>query len=60
MVAFKTKGTRSKKPLCKSQTKGLGACTVQGCKCSKFVPKTSTDFDFCKTCKHRDVDHRIE
>lgn len=38
----------------------LGACEVANCTCKKFVATGGGSFDVCKTCKHRDFDHKIE
>jgi hypothetical protein len=38
-----------------------GPCTAtKDCTCKSFVPKNNTQYDWCKTCGHRDVEHKIE
>lgn len=39
---------------------GLGKCEVANCTCKKFLATGGGMFDICKTCKHRDVDHKLE
>ena len=38
---------------------GLGRCEYPDCTCAQFVPKNNTALDFCKTCNHRDIDHKL-
>lgn len=37
---------------------GLGKCEVKSCTCTKYVDNGKL-FGFCKTCKHRDYDHKF-